>query len=433
MPHKKHNARSVLDAIETICRTFNTRPPYFHVGDEIHTHEELQAVHDGTRYGYMRFGGHPDHIYLEQALTKYYIDSSACRVYASGMGAIAAALYAALEVKAAPNKKTHVVALLPCYGNTYQLVRELSTLSLHGITYHFLNLGNPQYLESLHAILTKDTAIVFFEIIANPTLMLADVQKIIAICRDRSPQSIIICDDTFLFGLFQPFKWGVDLVVSSGTKYLAGESAWLLGHCALSNSFSLRVPKFLESLKKWSSLLGATAAPFETWVTGQFSVATLHERIAQHSRNAMAVAKFLQTHPCVRSVVYPGLASYPFVSILKYIKPINNEFFFGGIVSFYVNSDNPEQVLEFLFQFGKFQPSLAGPDDMIEGPLWLSHKSYDPEDRQLFGISPNLIRFSAGRTPIQKTIDALDHALRKTIPQLHSESQTKLAGRNNKV
>ncbi len=414
-------AAAAIAAVEETCKEFNPDPPYFHVGDVIRNRDDLAALKRGEFYGYARFRNHPDHLRLEDWLTDYYYkESGAFRIYPSGMAAIASTFYGAIRNSCAILPQ--ILAFLPLYGSTYDLLSDMVDWRDHDMQVRFLDIpDSPDDLDQLlKSELHYGIIAVVSEFFANPTLNFADPEKIrqalLTFPPERRP--LFIIDDTFAFGLrFQPFHWGADVVVSSGTKYLAGESAWTLGYVGVSKECMERCPNFLRETDQWTQLRGGPAAPFESWVTSTLSVKTLNERIKTHSRNALRVAKFLNMHPSVERVVYPGLPSYTGYpnGVLKYLEPIDGEFFFGGMVSFYLKTDDQEKVLDFLFAFGGFRASLGGPEDMMESPALLSHKGMDKDDRDRLGITANLIRLSVGLGPVQKTISRLNDALKVVL------------------
>ena len=420
-------ARAAITAVENTCRELYSDPPYFHVGDVIRNRKDLAALNRGQFYAYARFRNHPDHVRLERWLADYYAGSQAFRIYPSGMAAIAASLYGAIRqyyvsCPLLTSTSPEIIAFLPLYGSTYELLCEINEWREYDVNVFFLEA--PESVDEFEQLLKEeingDTIAVISEFFANPTLGFADPQKIGQALSKFPPENkpLFIIDDTFSFGLrFKPFRWGADAVVSSGTKYLSGESAWTLGYLGISQECAKHHTAFLHEVDQWTMLRGGPAAPFESWAAGALCVQTVDQRIKTHSRNAMRVAKFLDTHPSVARVIYPGLPDYQGYPrrILKYLGPIDGEFFFGGMVSFYLKTDDPEKVLDFLFAFGGFRASLGGPEDMIESPALLSHRGMDKEDRIRLGITPNLIRLSVGLGPAEETINRLDHALSVVI------------------
>ncbi len=414
---KSSRAGNALAYITNFQQAIGKEAPYFHVSEPIHNDDELEAVFNNTRMGYARLPGHPDHLRIERWLMRFE-DGAHFRVRADGMNAIATALFGATESKKAFN----IIQVLPLYGGTLELADAWQNSHWHRLTVKYLYASDPNLLEKLHQAICENTAAVMFEVSGNPTLTFPDVEGIVRVCREHPRgRPITICDDTFLFGLFKPFSWGVDVVVGSGTKYLVGESAYPLGYIGVSKPFNSELPEFWPEANYWANHFGGTLGPFEAWLAGKFSVRDVFTRIRRHSNNAFAVAKFLEHHPCVEKVIYPGLNSYEFHAAAdKHMQLINGEPYWGGMISFNLKCDL-EMTRRFLYELTnythiKFKASLAGPDDMIESPVLLSHRSMPPELRIQCGITDNNLRLSVGRriSP-DDTIIALDDTLRQTV------------------
>lgn len=409
------NAREFLDAFEAFCRENGFASPYFHVSDPLRNMEELEAASLGRRLGYIRFGGHPDHLAIEQWLARFE-NGAKFRVRSDGMGAVAMALHGALTARGGGE----VIRILPLYGGTVDLVDFLARSETYRVSTKTLYVSDPDLFPKLHDAISEKTAAIIFENLGNPTLTFVNPEKIAILAREhRRGEPITICDNTLLFGIFHPLAWGIDVAVNSGTKYAAGESAWPLGFCGASYGCINRHPKFWEAATTWVNLNGGTLGPFESWMTRMFCLPRVEERVFQHSENAFRVTQFLEEHPCVERVIYPGLASYPDRGqILPYIQPLGGTWRFGGMVSFFLKTKNLEDARKFLFHLAahshiEYKASLGGPDDMIESPWDLSHKRLGSAEKEQCGITQNLIRLSVGRirSP-QETMDALDFSLR---------------------
>lgn len=412
------NAREFLSAFEAFCKENGFAPPYFHVSDPSRNMEELEAASIGKRLGYIRFGGHPDHLAIEQWLARFE-NGAKFRVRSDGMGAVSMALHGALNARGGGE----IIRILPLYGGTVDLIDFLVRSGTYRVSTKTLYASDPDLFPKLHDAISEKTAAIIFENLGNPTLTFVNPEKIAILAREhRRGEPITICDNTFLFGIFHPLVWGIDVAVQSGTKYAAGESAWPLGFCGASYGCINRHPKFWEAATTWVNLNGGTLGPFEAWMTRMFCLPRVEERIFQHSENAFRVAQFLEEHPCVERVIYPGLASYPDRGqILRYISPLDGIRRFGGMVSFFLKTKNLEDARKFLFHLAanshiEYKASLGGPDDMIESPWDLSHKRLGSAEKEQCGITPNLIRLSVGRIRgPQETMDALDRSLCATI------------------
>lgn len=416
MASKKSPARRFLDDFEQFCIEHGTKPPYLHVSDPIRNDADLKKALSGGRLLYGRWPGHPDHVRIEKWLARFE-NGALFRIRSDGMNAINGVIYGAGEIRG-----PHFIFILPLYGGTYELSHDLAASPRHNFRFTYLSAADPDLPGRLYDAIEPHTAGVLFEISGNPTLSFPDVASIVRICKAHpAGQPIVICDNTFLFGLFYPFQWGVDVSVVSDTKYLGGESAWWMGHFGVSKNFHSECPEFWDKANRWANLRGGTQGIIESWITGKFSLRNLMRRIIQHSRNAATVAGFLEAHSCVERVFYPGLSSFPQRDHpSQYLKPIRGKHLYGGMISFLIKGDF-DVALKFLYHLTKTthiknKASLAGPDDMIESPWQLSHRAYSFEHKALCGITPNLIRLSVGRIrPAEETIAALDRSLRKIV------------------
>lgn len=391
----------------------SARPgPYFHVSDPLKDRKETDAVFRGEKHGYMRLGGHPDITRVEKWLCRFE-GGAAFRLRADGMSAVAPLIHAVGETRGHT-----IVRVLPLYGGTYMFTEILRRA--YGFRFVDVYADDPEFLRNFTAALEAGPSAVFFSVSGNPTLTVPDVEGMVLRCHAHPLRPVLICDNTFLFGLFHPFEWGIDAVCASGTKYLAGESAYLLGHCGVSEEFLERDPEFWRSVNEWANC-GGTPGSFEAWLTGQFCTFDVEDRIAVHSKNAIAVARFLRKYPHISRVNYPGLPdNYYHTRACRYLHVSFEEDMagmgkFGGMISFYLNAhEKAEELLYYLnanTHFGN-KASLGGPDDIISSPYFLTHRSIPEDVKKRCLITPNLLRLSVGRVrDSQETIEALKRSL----------------------
>lgn len=412
------NAREFLNDFEAFCKVRGVTPPHFHVSDPLRNKEELDAVFAGNYHGYIRLGGHPDHLAIEKWLAEFE-SGAKFRVRSDGMGAVTMALHGALNARGG----SEFIRILPLYGGTTDEIDFLTTQPRYNVSTKTLYASDPHLFQKLYDAVSEKTAAIIFENFGNPTLTFINPEKIDEVIRAHPRgKPISICDNTFLFGIFHPLAWGIHVAVNSGTKHMVGESAWSIGSCGVSREFLKECPRFWEMANTWTNLHGGTLGPFEAWVTHTFCLPSVKEHIIRHSENALRVAQFLEKHPRVERVFYAGLSSYPDrESVVRYLEPLDGKRVFGGMVSFSVKTNNTENAQKFLFHLTahshiEYKASLGGPDDMIESPDDLSHKHLSPEDKERCDITPNLIRLSVGRIrKPEETMDALDRSLYATI------------------
>ena len=281
-----------------------------------------------------------------------------------------------------------------CYGGTSRLMK---TVEEHfGIRVHFVNL---QDASNLLPLVNENTRAVWVETPSNPLLNLVDISAVSTLAKERGLLTIV--DNTFLSPYGQkPFELGADVVVHSTTKYLNGHSD-VVGGAVLSNSEDLDT-----RLKFLVNCLGTCAQPFDCWLVLR-GIKTLVVRMREHERNALAVAEFLQSHPKVKRVFYPGLPAHPQYELAK-----KQQLSFGGMVSFEL--DGPLEELYRVLKATKLfalAESLGGVESLIEHPATMSHASMDSEHRLAAGITDSIIRLSVGIEDRDDLIADLQSAL----------------------
>ncbi|TLU85620.1 MAG: PLP-dependent transferase [Chlorobium sp.] len=281
-----------------------------------------------------------------------------------------------------------------CYGGTSRLMK---TVEEHfNIRVHFVNL---QDAENLLPYVNDRTKAVWVETPSNPLLNLVDIAAVAALSKKHGLLTIV--DNTFLSPYGQkPFELGADIVVHSTTKYLNGHSD-VVGGAVLSNSEELDA-----KLKFLVNALGTCAQPFDCWLVLR-GIKTLVLRMREHERNAQAVAEYLQGHPRVKRVFYPGLQAHPQHELAK-----KQQKSFGGMVSFELDGtiDDVNRVLKGTKLFSLAE-SLGGVESLIEHPATMSHASMDREHRLAAGITDNIIRLSVGLEDGIDLIEDLGRAL----------------------
>lgn len=281
-----------------------------------------------------------------------------------------------------------------CYGGTSRLMKTVE--EQFGITVHFVNLQRP---ENMLPLIDERTKAVWIETPSNPLLNLIDIAAVSAIAKEH--RLLTIVDNTFLSPYGQrPFEHGADIVVHSTTKYLNGHSD-VVGGAILSNESVLD-----ERIKFMVNALGTCAQPFDCWLVLR-GIKTLVVRMREHEKNAMAVARFLERHPRVRRVFYPGLEAHP-----QHGLACRQQRSFGGMVSFELDGSLEEvyRVLKGTKLFALAE-SLGGVESLIEHPAGMSHASMDKEHRDAAGITDMVIRLSVGIEDADDLIADLNEAL----------------------
>ena len=295
-----------------------------------------------------------------------------CRATSTGMSAIAATMHLF-------QPGDHIIAGHDIYGGTYRLFD--SVFRKMGIEFSFVRMGDP---EKVRQAMTAKTKCVWIETPSNPLLNIVDIAAICEVAHQGN--AISIADNTFLSPYLQrPFEHGCDIVVHSTTKYLNGHSD-VVGGCVIT-----RQKEHAEKISYIVNALGLACSPFDAWLVLR-GVKTLGPRMEAHQRGAMIVAKFLQAHPRVAHVYYPGLSDHPQHALAQ-----RQQSGFGAMLSFDVKGGRPfvEQVLSKLRMF-QLAESLGGVESLIEYPDTMSHASMNESARREAGITDSTLRVSVG-------------------------------------
>jgi cystathionine gamma-lyase len=309
--------------------------------------------------------------------------------FASGMAAIATIL----ELL---DSGSHVVAMDDLYGGTYRLFENVRRRSA-GLEFSFANLTDPKSFESA---LRGNTRMVWVETPSNPLLKLVDLQRVAAIAKTH--RLISVCDNTFASPYLQrPLEFGFDLVVHSTTKYLNGHSD-VVGGVALAREES----SLGERLAFLQNAVGGVPGPFDAFLALR-GLKTLAVRMTQHCSNAQAIAEFLERHPKVERVYYPGLAGHEQHELAA--RQMDG---FGGMVSVVLKGElaDARRFLERCELFALAE-SLGGVESLIEHPAIMTHASVPRAVREQLGIGDTLIRLSVGIEDADDLIDDLRYAL----------------------
>jgi len=308
--------------------------------------------------------------------------------FASGMAAIDATLRL---VKSGE----HVVVSDNTYGGTARLFNRI--LTNYGITFDYVDTSEPLNVE---AAIKPNTKMVFIETPTNPVMVVTDLKEVSEIAHRAGAR--VVCDNTFMSPYLQrPLEFGVDIVVHSTTKYLNGHSDGVGGIVVLNDEEDANWIGFVQNSA------GAILSPFDSFLVMR-GTKTLALRMEQHDKSGRAVAAFLEEHPKVLKVYYPGSASHPQHALAR-----RQQYGFGGMVSFDVGSlANARTVLEAV-KVCTLAESLGGVESLISHPATMTHASVDEAKRQRIGITDGLVRISVGIEDTDDIIADLDQALEK--------------------
>ena len=312
--------------------------------------------------------------------------------FASGMAAIDATLRL---IKGGE----HVIVSDNTYGGTFRLFDKI--LKNYGIEFTFVDTSDAANVE---AAIRDNTRMVFVETPTNPVMIIADLQAVSDVAHRAGAR--VVCDNTFMSPYLQrPMDFGVDIVVHSTTKYLNGHSDGV-GGCVVLND-----ERDAEWLKFVQNGVGAIISPLDAWLVLR-GTKTLALRMEQHDRSGRAVAAFLEEHPKVQKIYYPGSVSHRQHELAK-----RQQKGFGGMIAFDVGSLEAARTVLESVRLCTLAESLGGVETLISHPLTMTHASVLPETRQRLGITDGLVRVSVGLEDTEDIIADLDQALGKLSKQ----------------
>ena len=293
------------------------------------------------------------------------------------------------------NTGDHVIAMDDLYGGTYRLFENVRKRSA-GLEFTFTDLSN---FSNLEAAVRPNTKMIWVESPTNPLLKIVDLKAVSEFAKKHD--MIAVCDNTFCSPYLQkPLDVGFDIVVHSATKYLNGHSD-VVGGVAVSSDESLS-----EQLTYLANATGSIMSPFDSFLVLR-SLKTLAVRMERHCKNAIEIANFLEQHPAIEKVYYPGLPSHPQHQIA--IKQMSG---FGGMISV-VLKGGLKSAISFLERTKLFSlaESLGGVESLIEHPAIMTHASVPEEIRNEIGVVDGLVRLSVGIETLDDLVADLDTAL----------------------
>lgn len=348
--------------------------------------QQSPGVHKGYEYSRSQ---NPTRMALEACVADLE-NGEAGFAFASGL----AAMGTVLELL---DSGSHVIAMDDLYGGSYRLFENVRKRSA-GLEFSFVDLSDPVALE---AAIKPNTKMVWVESPTNPMLRLVDFQAISAIAKKHG--LIAVADNTFASPYVQkPLDHGFDIVIHSMTKYLNGHSDMVGGVAVVREGSPHR-----QQLAYLQNAIGSVAGPFDSFLALR-GLKTLHLRMERHCSNALAIAGWLEAHPKIEKVVYPGLASHPQHELAKR-QMIGG---FGGIVTAVIKGglDESRRFLERTKLFALAE-SLGGVESLIEHPAIMTHASIPPDIRAELGISDGLVRLSVGVEDLADLLADLETAL----------------------
>jgi len=335
-------------------------------------------------YEYSRTGN-PTRNALE-VLIKDIEGGTAGFAFGSGMAAITAVIMLF-------NSGDHVILTDDVYGGTFRVMTKV--LNRFGIDSTFVDTSN---LDTIKSEIRPNTKAIYLETPTNPLLKITDIEAAVKLAKEH--QLLTIVDNTFSTPYWQnPIELGADIVLHSATKYIGGHSDVVAGLVVVNSD------KLAEDLHFVQNSTGGVLGPQDSWLLIR-GIKTLGIRMEETETNTAEIVKFLQSHPKVKKVFYPGIESHPNHEIAK--KQARG---FGGMVSFDVGSaENADQLLSKIKYF-TLAESLGAVESLISVPARMTHASIPAERRADLGITDGLVRISVGLEDVEDLIDDLTQAL----------------------
>ena len=327
----------------------------------VHQGYEYSRSHNPTRFAYERCVAA-----LEGGRNGY--------AFASGLAATSTLLDAL-------DAGSHVVCMDDVYGGTYRLFERVRRRSA-GLDFSFVDLND---MAALEAAVTPKTKLIWCETPTNPLLKIVDIARLAEFARKRGIRLAV--DNTFSSPMLQrPLDLGAHIVMHSATKYLNGHSDIVGGMLVVGDDTELA-----EQMTFLQNAVGGVQGPFDSFLALR-GLKTLHLRMKAHCDNAMQLAEWLQAHPAIEKVVYPGLASHPQHELAK--KQMQG---FGGMVSIWLKGGLPaaRRFMERTELFACAE-SLGGVESLVNHPAIMTHASIPPDRRAALGVTDNLVRLSVG-------------------------------------
>jgi cystathionine gamma-synthase/cystathionine beta-lyase len=336
-----------------------------------------------TGYDYSR-SGNPTRQALEEGMAR--LDGGARGfAYSSGMAAIASLLFLF-------SRGDHLIVTEDLYGGTYRLFEKI--YCQYGLEFTYVDTSDT---EAVRAAIRPNTRGLFVESLTNPLLKVADIAALSGICREAG--LLCIVDNTFLTPyLLRPLDFGADITVYSGTKYLSGHNDTVCGLVVVKD------PELAEKVYFHQNAAGAVLGPQDSWLTIR-GIKTLSVRLDRQQENAQTIAEWLERHPQVKRVFYPGLPGHTGHDLMK-----RQSRGFGAMIAFEVSDRSLVEPLLLRTRLISFAESLGGVETLITFPEVQTHADIEPEKREKLGINKVLLRLSVGLEDVNDLIADLEQA-----------------------
>ncbi|RLT01140.1 MAG: PLP-dependent transferase [Planctomycetota bacterium] len=387
-----HGGQSPEPGTGAVMPPIFTSSTFIQESPGVHKGYEYSRSHNATRFAAERLIANIE----GSKLTEEEDRTNGGFCFASGLAAISTAL----EMLDAGDS---IVCMDDVYGGTNRLLNKVRKRS-QGLKVEFVDMTDIAKLEA--AVKAHKPKMIWVETPTNPTLKLVDLAAVAKI--GKACGAITVCDNTFATPLLQrPLELGMDMVMHSTTKYLGGHSDTIGGALVVGDK------ALAEKLRFMQNAIGSVMGPFDAYLTLR-GIKTLAVRMRQHCTSAARIAAWLEAHPKVERVVYPGLASHPQHALAARQMRLDGAPAGGGMITIFLKGGIAEsrRFLENVHIFALAE-SLGGVESLIEHPAIMTHASVPPEQRQQLGISDSLVRLSVGIEHTDDLLKDLEQALAK--------------------
>jgi len=356
----------------------------------------ITPLYQTSTYKQDELGKHKGYEYgRTQNLTRESLEKNIAALEKGKYGiAFASGLAATHALMSLVKSGDHIIVSNNVYGGTYRLFEQ--NLTAFGLKYSWVDTSD---LKNIENAIKENTKMIFVETPTNPMLVLTDLKGVSEIANKNN--LLTVCDNTFMSPYFQnPLDWGIDIVLHSTTKYINGHSDVIGGMIVTSNE------KVYERIRYIQNAAGGIPSPFDCWLVLR-ATKTLAVRMKQHDENARVFADWLVKSGAAEKVIYPGLKNHPQNELAK--KQMRG---FGGMVS--ANFGTLESAKKILNNVKIFTlaESLGGVESLICHPASMTHASVPKEEREKFGLTDSLVRFSVGIEDVEDLIEDVKTALK---------------------
>jgi len=379
----KFGTKAVHAGVEPDPTTGAIMTPIFQTSTYV---QESPAKHKG--YAYAR-GANPTRNSLQKSIAA--LENGKFGIcFSSGMGATDAVIKLL-------NPGDEVITSNDLYGGSYRMFKRV--FEKYGIKFHFIDLTNTA---NIATALNSKTKLFWLETPTNPLMNIVDIEACVDIAKKNN--CLVAVDNTFASPYLQnPLDLGADIVMHSVTKYLGGHSDVVMGALVVNDE------KLYQELAFITNSCGAVPGPQDSFLVLR-GIKTLHLRMERHCFNGRKIAEYLNTHPKIGKVYWPGLPNHPNHAIAK--KQMKD---FGGMISFTLKNDSLEKAVKLMESVELFSlaESLGGVESLINHPASMTHASIPKEEREKSGLIDSLIRLSIGVEDVDDLIADLEQALSK--------------------